>query len=121
MNLGHRSQDGIDIVSLPERLMMADAPDVRARLKEVIAAGSGRLILDLGHTDFMDSSGCAVLVSALQVARKRGGDVYLVSMGSTVRALIELTRLHLVFPIYDDETLAVRAFAALPPGQPAAG
>ena len=34
MNLEHHTQDGVDIVKLPERLMMADATDARASLKE---------------------------------------------------------------------------------------
>jgi anti-sigma B factor antagonist len=111
MKLEHRTENGIDIVRLPERLMMADAAEARAALKDVIGHGAGKLILDLGDTTFMDSSGLAVLVSSLQAARKKDGDVYLVGMGDTVRALFELTRLHTVFQIFDDEAGAVRAFS----------
>ena len=109
MNLEHRTQEGIDIVKLPERLVMADAAEARAALKEVIAQGGGRLIIDLAETAFVDSSGLAVLVSSLQAARKKEGDVYLVNMGNTVRALFELTRLHTAFQIFDDEAAALRA------------
>lgn len=111
MNLEQRTVDGIDIVRLPERLMMADASDARAAIKEIIGLGSGKLILDLADTTFIDSSGLAVLVSSLQAARKKDGDVYLVNMGNTVRALCELTRLHTVFQIFDDEAAALRAMS----------
>ncbi len=40
MNLEHRTQDGVDIIKLPERLMMADAADARATLKEIILNSS---------------------------------------------------------------------------------
>jgi len=109
MNLEQRTVDGIDIVKLPDRLMMADASVARSAIKEIIGQGSGKLILDLADTAFIDSSGLAVLVSSLQAARKKDGDVYLVNMGKTVRALCELTRLHTVFQIFDDETAALRA------------
>lgn len=109
MKLEHRTQNGVDIVKLPERLMMANAADARAALKETINRGSGKLILDLADTVFMDSSGLAVLVSSLQAARKKDGDVYIVAMCSTVRALFELTRLHTVFQIFDDEASALQA------------
>ena len=109
MNLKHHTENSIDIVKLPERLMMADAADARASLKDIIGRGSGKLILDLADTTFMDSSGLAVLVSSLQAARKKDGDVYLVGMGTTVRALFELTRLHTVFQIFDDEAGALKA------------
>ena len=111
MNLKHRTENSIDIVKLPERLMMADAADARASLKDIIGRGSGKLILDLADTTFMDSSGLAVLVSSLQTARKKDGDVYLVHMGATVNALFELTRLHTVFQIFDDEAGALRALS----------
>lgn len=111
MNLKHRNENGIDIVKLPERLMMADAGEARASIKDIIGQGSGKLILDLADTTFMDSSGLAVLVSSLQAARKKEGDVYLVCMGDTVRALFELTRLHTVFQIFDDEAGALRALS----------
>ena len=109
MNLEHHTCDGVDIVKLPERLMMADAAAARASLKDIITQGSGKLILDLTDTTFMDSSGLAVLVSSLQAARKKDGDVYLVGMGTTVSALFELTRLHTVFQIFDDEAGALKA------------
>ncbi len=76
----------------------------------IIEQGSGKLVLNLTATSFMDSSGLAVLVSGLQAARKRDGDVLLVGMSNTVRALFELTRLHTVFQIFDDEPGALRAF-----------
>jgi anti-sigma B factor antagonist len=109
MNLEHHTRDGVDIVKLPERLMMADAAAARTSLKDIISQGSGKLILDLTDTTFMDSSGLAVLVSSLQAARKKDGDVYLVGMGTTVRALFELTRLHTVFRIFDDAAGALKA------------
>jgi anti-sigma B factor antagonist len=109
MNLEHRTEGGVDIVKLPERLMMADSATARTSLKEIINSGSGKLILDLASTTFMDSSGLAVLVSSLQAARKKNGDVYLVNMSNTVRALFELTRLHTVFQIFDNEAAALRA------------
>ena len=90
--------------------MMADAADARSSLKDIINQGRGKLILDMTNTAFMDSSGLAVLVSGLQAARKRDGDIYLVGMSNTVRALFELTRLHTVFQIYDNEPGALRAF-----------
>ena len=110
MNLDHRTQESVDIVKLPERLMMADAASARAILKDIIDQGSGKLILNLSATSFMDSSGLAVIVSALQAARKRDGDIYLCGMSKTVRALLELTRLQTVFQIFDDEMVALRAF-----------
>lgn len=110
MNLEHHTQASIDIIKLPKRLMMADAAEARDQIKTIINQGRGKIILDLADTDFMDSSGCGALVTSLLAARKRDGDIYLVHMGDKVRALFELTRLHTVFQIFDDESSAIRAF-----------
>ena len=109
MQLEHESRDGIDIVRLPDRLMMADSADVKVRMKEILVRGNGKLILDLTRTGFMDSSGCGALVGSLQTARAKGGDLYLFGMGKNVRALFELTKLHTIFQIFDDEDAALRA------------
>ena len=109
MQLEHESRDGVDVVRLPERLMMADAADARTQLKEILTRGSGTLIVDMSRTAFVDSSGLGVLVCGLQTARTKGGDIYLIGMSSNVRALFELTRLHTVFQIFDDEAAALGA------------
>ncbi len=109
MNLEHRVESGVDVVKLPERLVMANATEAREAIKGVIERGSGKLILDMSDTTFMDSSGLAVLVSSLRATHSKSGEVILVNVGNTVRALLELTRLHTVFSIFDDEAGALRA------------
>ncbi len=110
MRLIHRQENGVDVVCLPERLVTANAGDARAELKQIIQAGSGRVVVNLGDTELMDSSGLAVVVAGLQTARKMAGDLHLAEMSDTIWALFELTRLHRVFQIFDDEAAAVRAF-----------
>ena len=107
MILTHRNIEGIDIVSLAGRLVMADVPEVRQKLLAAVEQGSGKLILDLAEVGFMDSSGLSVLVSAFKAARAKGGDVALLHLSPNVRSLIELTRLQQVFPIFDDEAAAL--------------
>jgi anti-sigma B factor antagonist len=111
MSLTHKQINGVDVVSLPQRLVMANAGEARTQLKEIIQGGSGRVVINLGDTEFMDSSGLAVVVAGLQAARKMDGDVHLAQMSDAIRALFELTRLHTVFQIFDDEERALSAFA----------
>lgn len=112
MNLEHRTVESVDIVKLPERLMMVDAADVRNSLRRIIKQSSARLVLDLSDMEFIDSSGLAALVNSLQAARKRQGDIYLIHMNDTVRTLFELTQLHNVFNVCDSEAGAIEALTA---------
>jgi anti-sigma B factor antagonist len=107
MVLAHRTVEGIDIVALSGRLVMADVPEVRQRLLQIVEQGNGKLILDLAEVNFMDSSGLSVLVSAFKAARLKDGEVVLLRLTPTVRSLIELTRLQQIFEIFDDEATAL--------------
>ena len=60
----------------------------------------------------IDSSGLSVLVSAREAARAAGGDVLLLKPNSTVRSLIELTRLQEIFEIFGNEQHAVERLAS---------
>jgi anti-sigma B factor antagonist len=110
MSLEHHQEQEVDVVLLPPRLVMANAGEARTELKNIISSGKGKVVVNLSKTEFMDSSGLAVIVAGLQAARKMDGDLHLAHMSDTIRALFELTRLHTVFQIFDDEAGAVAAF-----------
>lgn len=110
MNLDHQRIDGVEVVQLPQRLIMANAGDTRSALKAIIEQGNGRIVVDLSGTEYMDSSGLAAIVSALQSARTKNGDVYLAHMNETLHALFELTQLHKICQIFDDTEAAINAF-----------
>lgn len=107
MVLTHRNVEGVDIVALAGRLVMADVPQVRQRLLATVERGNGKLVLDLAEVGFMDSSGLSVLVSVFKAARLKNGDVALLHLSPTVRSLIELTRLQQIFTIFEDEAAAL--------------
>ncbi|MDD5272363.1 MAG: STAS domain-containing protein [Methylovulum sp.] len=110
MNINEQKQDDIDIVSLSGRFVMAEAPEVRERLKALVDTGQGKLVIDMGEVSFIDSSGCAVLISAFKAMQLKPGRLVLVT-SPTVQALIELTRLHTVFEISPNVQTAVIALA----------
>ena len=84
-----RSRRGGATVLRPEgRLNMVAAGDVRRAIAEVVAEGAPRLVVDLGGTTFMDSSGLGALVAGLKTARPAGGDLRIA--GATDQALLVL-------------------------------
>lgn len=111
MALHSRRHDAVEIVALLDRVDAAAAPPLRESLKGIVDRGRTRLVLDLSGVTFMDSSGLSVLVTTLKTARAAGGDVVLLGLPPTVRSLIQLTRLHRVFLIFDDEATALAALA----------
>lgn len=102
-----QDHDAVELISLPTQLVMRNAPEVRRAIQDRIEAGRHLLILDLEPVEFVDSSGLSVLVSTLKALRPVSGEVVLLSPSDDVRALIELTRLHKVFEIYEDRESAI--------------
>jgi len=107
MNISNNQYGSVDVVKLPQRLVMENCMAIRRDLLELIATGHRYLVLDLGKVAFVDSSGLSVLVSALKAANKNAGSVVLLNLTNDVRALIELTRMHEVFQIFADEQAAI--------------
>ncbi len=111
MPFSHRQQGSVDIISISGAFDAAEAPAIRDELKRIIDGGSARLIVNLADVQFIDSSGLSVLVTALKAARAKAGDLALTNLTAPVRSIIELTRLHRILEIFDDEQAALAKLA----------
>jgi len=94
-----RSQGQAMIVTPIGDVDLTVSPVLRQELKKVQGARPGRIIIDLGQVGYMDSSGLATLVEAMQQARKTGARIVLCGLTSRVRSIIEIARLDSVFVI----------------------
>lgn len=93
-----------------------DGPEFKEKLDELKQTGKTHIVVDLGQTDFMDSSGIGALISGLTSMRKAGGDVRLANMEKRIRNLFLITRL--LGPVFDDyESVekAAESFRTNPP------
>jgi anti-sigma B factor antagonist len=108
MNFHAEHHGRIAVLRLPERLMLANAPDLRSDLLQQVDAGDPQIVLDLSDVAFADSSGLSAVLACVTAARRAGGDVALASPSPRVRALIELTRLDEVIRVFPNvaESLA---------------
>jgi anti-sigma B factor antagonist len=88
---------------------LSRAPALRHRLSEVQRGRPGRLIIDLSHVPYMDSSGVATLVEAMQVARRAGGRLVLCALQERVRSIFEIARLDMIFTIVGSPADALAA------------
>ena len=80
---------------------MNSSPEVRGSLGEVFKEkGAKALLVNLSGVRYMDSSGIATLVEALQNCMKQGMRLRLVDLSPPVRDVFELARLSSVFEIF---------------------
>lgn len=84
------------------------SPELRASLRELIDHKPKRLVIDLAKVPYIDSSGLAVLIGAMQSLEHEGGDFCLAGAQETVRTILQSARLDQYFHLYPtvDEALA---------------
>jgi anti-sigma B factor antagonist len=87
---------------------MNTSSDVRSNLGEVFKQGGARaLLVNLSGVRYMDSSGIATLVEAMQNCMKQGMKLRLVDLSPSVRDVFELARLSSVFEIFPSVNAAM--------------
>ncbi len=93
-----RTTDGA-ILSPVGEIDLGRAPSFREHLFSAQQSRPQRLIIDLGQVPYMDSSGVATLVEAMQTARRNGSKLVLCNLQDRVRSIFEIARLDTVFTI----------------------
>ncbi len=94
-----REVEGTIVVAFEGDVDLQSSPEARRVLLESV--GRGRPVLvDLSGVVYIDSSGVASLVEALQQARKKGGVLALAAVSEGARRVLELARLDRVFTIF---------------------
>jgi anti-sigma B factor antagonist len=113
MKIKTRHVDGVTILDLSGRITLGEGSvTIRDAVRNVIATGSKKILLNLGDINYIDSSGIGELVSAFTTVKNGGGELKLLNLTKKVHDLLQITKLYTVFDIKDDERSAIAAFMA---------
>jgi len=80
------------------------SPELAASLQDIVAGRPVRLVVDLSRVTYIDSSGLAVLIRAVNDVEAYGGTVMIAGAQQAVNTIIEasgLSRFFLAFPHVD--------------------
>ena len=106
-----REEQGRLVIELGGEIDLDRAPEVRKLLLDCVGRGRD-LLVDLSAVAYLDSSGVASLIEAMQVANKNGTALRLFAASSQVVRVFELARLDQVFPMHADLDAALAAAPA---------
>jgi anti-sigma B factor antagonist len=100
--------DSANVLSLTGEIDLHVSPDVEQSLASIISRRPMHVLVDLSGVTFIDSSGLAVLIHALQNVQEYGGRLLLSGINEDVRTILKMARLDQVFLIdpRDDGLLA---------------
>ena len=111
MKASVRQVEGVIVVDLSGRIKLGEGSvTLRETVKDLMAKGHKKILLNLGDISYIDSSGIGELVAAFTSVRNQGGELKLLHLTKKVHDLLQITKLYTVFDIKDDEAEAIRAF-----------
>src|SRR3954468_13130619 len=86
------------------------SPELRASLRTIIDEEKPkRLVVDLSQVPYIDSSGIAVLIGAMQSLEHVGGSFFLAGAQEGVRTIFESAKLDKYFRLFADVESAAAA------------
>ena len=111
MKASTRQAGGVTIVDCSGQIKLGEGSSVlRDTVKDLLAKGQKKILLNLGDITYIDSSGIGELVAAFTSVRNQGGDMKLLHLTKRMNDLLQITKLYTVFDVRDDERDALACF-----------
>jgi anti-sigma B factor antagonist len=111
MSITPREVDHVTILDIRGRITLGDETGaLRETVRDLLAKGKKKIILNLADVDYIDSSGVGELVGSFTTVRNAGGELKLLNLTQKVHDILNVTKLYTVFDIRDDEFKAVKSF-----------
>jgi anti-sigma B factor antagonist len=111
MKLVTRLIDCVEVVQINGRIELGEGSSaVREVVRDLLARGRKKILLNLADVEYIDSAGLGSLVSAFTSVRNDGGELKLIYLTKKVQDLLQMTKLYTVFEIFDDETAAIKSY-----------
>jgi anti-sigma B factor antagonist len=106
-----RDREGVAIIDFKGRITAgAEVGAFREAFESLAALPDPKVILNLMHVDYIDSTGLGAMVMCSTHSKRNGGVAKLVHLNRRNLELLVLTKIDTIFEVFDDETEAVNSF-----------
>lgn len=93
--------DEIPILKIDGKIIGDGSQILKSEIEKEVNKGNNRIILDLSQSDLIDSSALGTMVAFLISLQRKEGKLVLLSPQRMVRDILDITRLNMLFEIYD--------------------
>ncbi len=111
LQIVEKESGGATVLELSGRIKLGEeSSQLRTKIKDILAQGKTRLVLDLANVGYVDSAGLGTLVSGYTSAQSQGASVKLANLTKKLNEQLHITKLVTVFEVYNTVEEAVKAF-----------
>ena len=111
VKISTREIEDVNVIDVSGRITLGDETSaLRKAVRDAIAQGKKKIVLNLADVSYIDSSGVGELVASYTAVRHAGGELKLLNLTKKVHDLLQVTKLYTIFDIKDDEFMAVKSF-----------
>jgi anti-sigma B factor antagonist len=100
----------VAVVAVTGRVDSATAPELEARLRQLVEADKTQIVLDLKNVEYMSSAGLRTMVSTLKAVKRVNGDLRIACPSPRVEEVLRLAGLTSIFSIHTSQEEAVGSF-----------
>lgn len=109
MRVSRSEENGVTIIEVEGTIKLGESAQTFAdELQKVLDQTKGGVVIDFARIDYLDSTGIGELVGYLQRFTRASRRVALFRPHHRLEALLKLTRLETIFPVYWEREDALR-------------
>ena len=104
--------DGMTVLWLDGRIVLGEETGaLRDMVKDLMAQGKKKLILNMNNVTLIDSAGLGALVAAYSSTKSGGASLRLCHLGAKFNELLQITKLITLFDVYNTQADAINSFS----------
>ncbi|HKW63371.1 MAG TPA: STAS domain-containing protein [Candidatus Acidoferrum sp.] len=108
LEITQREENGIYLLALKGRLVLGDEGiGLRTTVDHLLAAGATRIVVNLEHVNYVDSSGLGALIDVHRKTKEKGGRLMLTNLRPNLKHALETAKLLPIFETSPTEAAAV--------------
>lgn len=110
MKVNLRESQTVWVLEVSGEIDFYSSRDLREKFQQVFDEKRSKLLVNLRKVSYIDSSGLATFVEALQRMKRAGGKLVLAGLAPAVRGVFEIAKLDSIFDLMDSEERALLSF-----------
>ncbi len=109
MKINVKENKEVQVLEVSGEIDFYSSRELRQKFQDLLDKKCSKLLVDLKKVTYVDSSGLATFVEALQRMNRMGGKLVLAGLSASVRGVFEIAKLDSIFVLADSEEGAAAA------------